>query len=384
MRRSGRTAVSNRRHWPNFDRLQRRRICEPPGFGRAAPPRRRYLVVETPPDKGMKLTTRLLVLLAMLLSIDSQADSTHTGSISGRVTDARTCAPIPYANVIVVGATIGAMTDGQGTFRISNVPPGKWDVRAMMIQYKSSAVTVTIGPDDSLHADFVLNRKWVDRVDPKPSLPANVCGKHLEQMRWVLVATNQGQVVLDPRTQRLSPNAWPHIQSSNLKVAWGASCPRCVHISNDLSAGKWRGLRRSASAGWRHYQASGIVDFDAPKGFVDSIVVDSCTKDLKWTGKDLRIEMRRIPFFGHYPNGIEMPVLARIPRYDYAIVDLVGDCRAEIVITQKGSAYHADAFLASTTNSTDDIEISVVAKGKDADRIARTILGTMRFPEPVQ
>jgi hypothetical protein len=333
----------------------------------------------------MKLTTRLLVLLAMLLSLDSQADSTHTGAISGRVTDARTCAPIPYANVIVVGATIGAMTDRQGRFRISNVPPGKWDVRAMMILYRASVVTVSIAPDDSVHADFVLNRKWADRVDPKPSRPANVCRKHLEQMSWVLVATNQGQVVLDPRTQRLSPNAWPHIQSSSLKVAWGASCPRCVHISNDdPSGGKWRGLRRSASAGWRHYEVDGIVDFGAPKGLVDSIVVDSCTKDLTWTGKDLRIEMRRIPFFGRYPDSIEMPVLARIPPCDYAIVDLVGDCRAEIAITQKGGAYQADAFLASTTNSTDDFEISVVAKGKNADRIARTILGTMRFPEPVQ
>jgi len=334
----------------------------------------------------MKLTTQLLVLLAVLLSIDSQADSTHTGMISGRVTDARTCAPIPYANVIVVGATIGAMTDQQGTFRIPDVPPGTWEVRAMMLLYRASAVTLSIAPADSVHADFVMNRMWADRVDPKPLLPANVCGKHLEQMRWVLVATNGGQVPLDPRTKMPSPNAWPHIQSSSLKVAWGASCPRCVHISNDdLSGGKWRGPRRSAPAGWRHYRVDGIVDFDAPKGLVDSIVVDPCTKDLKWMAKDLRIEMRRIPFFGPYPYGMETVVLARIfPPRDYAINDLVGDCRAEIAITQKGSTYHADAFLVSTTNSTDDFEISVVAKGRHASEIARTILGTMRFPEPAR
>jgi hypothetical protein len=40
-----------------------------------------------------------------------------------------------------------------------------------------------------------------------------------------------------------------------------------------------------------------------------------------------------------------------------------------------------NASLVSTTSSADNLDISVVATGNEAGEIARTILGTVRFPE---
>ena len=51
------------------------------------------------------------------------------------------------------------------------------------------------------------------------------------------------------------------------------------------------------------------------------------------------------------------------------------------MVTDEAEAFYATASLASTTNSADYMEISIVARGKDASTVARTILGTVRFPE---
>src|SRR5687768_4135901 len=48
----------------------------------------------------------------------------QTGSVSGRVTDAATGAPVPNAQVMVVGTTIGAAVDSDGRFRLTGVPAG--------------------------------------------------------------------------------------------------------------------------------------------------------------------------------------------------------------------------------------------------------------------
>lgn len=71
----------------------------------------------------------------------SPATKPPTGTISGVVRDTRTNEPAPYANVIVVGTTLGAMSLQDGTFRIVGVPVGVHQVRGMMIGHRD----VTIG-----------------------------------------------------------------------------------------------------------------------------------------------------------------------------------------------------------------------------------------------
>lgn len=329
----------------------------------------------------MTLTTRLLALLtASVLSIDSNAQSISTGSIVGRITDARTCAPILYANVIVVGMSIGAMTDRHGVYRISGVPAGVHDVRAMMMFYESRVDTV-IAANDSARADFDLYPIWVDHVPPMPPLPANVCSKHFEQMRWVLVPNVRGGVREQWRDSSLL-NAWPttdteYANRSRFKVGWGESCAQCVEVLNDQrSNGRWKGLPRSTPAAWDQYRIAGVLDFSGPHGLIDSMVANWCTTDHEWRNSNLRVRVTHIPAYQSAIPG------AAFPTPDYRVWDVVGDCKADIAVTDQDDAYYATATLASTTNSIDYMCISIIARGKDANKVARTILGTMRFPEP--
>ena len=69
--------------------------------------------------------------------LEAQTPST-VGVITGEVLDAQTKEPIPSANVIIVGTTIGAATDINGMFEIPNVPVGIYAVRASVIGYQSN------------------------------------------------------------------------------------------------------------------------------------------------------------------------------------------------------------------------------------------------------
>lgn len=78
----------------------------------------------------------LLCLTLLTVSCLAQEQSRMTGIISGRVLDASTRKPLPSANVVIVGTTIGAATDLNGEFTISGVPIGQQVVKASVLGYQ--------------------------------------------------------------------------------------------------------------------------------------------------------------------------------------------------------------------------------------------------------
>ncbi|MEO7367332.1 MAG: SusC/RagA family TonB-linked outer membrane protein [Gemmatimonadaceae bacterium] len=77
-------------------------------------------------------------------------------SIAGRVLDALSRAPIPSAQVQVVGTTQGGTTAEDGRFRITNVRPGVYQVRVLRIGYKAITQSVTLGGSDVTGLEFSL------------------------------------------------------------------------------------------------------------------------------------------------------------------------------------------------------------------------------------
>lgn len=90
----------------------------------------------------------------------------QSGAITGRVTESGTGQPVADAQVVVVGTTRGARTDAEGRYRITDVPAGAAQVRALRIGYSSAAQTVTVGSGESASADFALSSAAIslDRV----------------------------------------------------------------------------------------------------------------------------------------------------------------------------------------------------------------------------
>jgi len=98
----------------------------------------------------------LFLVCLLLFSITTQANSTDpennadkTGTISGKVLDAKLNQPLPYVNIIIknnAGETLtGGITLEDGSFKIEKVAEGKIKVSIQYIGYKTVIKDVTIG-----------------------------------------------------------------------------------------------------------------------------------------------------------------------------------------------------------------------------------------------
>lgn len=80
----------------------------------------------------MKKPWFLVVFFGLASSLLAQ----NVGKLTGRIVDMKTKEPIPSANVILRGTSLGAATDLEGVFIILNIPPGEYDVQASIIGYQ--------------------------------------------------------------------------------------------------------------------------------------------------------------------------------------------------------------------------------------------------------
>ena len=76
----------------------------------------------------------------LLLSFFSHLYAGTTGKIAGQIIDATSGEPLPFANVIIMGTTMGAASDMEGYFTILNVPPGTFSIKASTMGYNSVTI----------------------------------------------------------------------------------------------------------------------------------------------------------------------------------------------------------------------------------------------------
>ncbi len=93
--------------------------------------------------KGEKIMFRKFytTILLLLITFSFSLAQTGTGRISGKVIDKQTGEALIGANVIVEGTTLGAATDANGEFLISQIPSGTYSVKASYIGFQPSKVT---------------------------------------------------------------------------------------------------------------------------------------------------------------------------------------------------------------------------------------------------
>ncbi len=82
---------------------------------------------------------RLYKILLMILFASSFAFS-QSGRISGKVTDQQTGEPLIGANIIVMGTSLGAASDVNGEYLITNLSAGQYSVKASYIGYTDVTV----------------------------------------------------------------------------------------------------------------------------------------------------------------------------------------------------------------------------------------------------
>ena len=82
----------------------------------------------------------IFLILFSLLVLQAKVFAQQTGSISGKITDKSNNEELIGANVLIVGTTIGASTDIDGTFNIKNLSEGNYTIKVSYISYNSVTV----------------------------------------------------------------------------------------------------------------------------------------------------------------------------------------------------------------------------------------------------
>jgi carboxypeptidase-like protein len=93
-----------------------------------------------------------LFLLGNLLALQAQA---QTGTIRGRVT-ADNGSPLPGAQVVIVGANRGTVSDARGLYVLPGIAAGAQTVRAQIIGYAQMDASVSVPAGGSVTHNFVL------------------------------------------------------------------------------------------------------------------------------------------------------------------------------------------------------------------------------------
>jgi len=103
---------------------------------------------------------KIIVTLLLTLSVPVLVFA-QNGTISGKVTDQETGAPLAGANVSIVGTSMGAAADIEGKYSIDNVPPGTYQVRASFIGYQQTMASVNVVVGETATLNFDLNAEAI-------------------------------------------------------------------------------------------------------------------------------------------------------------------------------------------------------------------------------
>ncbi len=100
--------------------------------------------------------TFVFILVGIFSLSFQDASAGTTGKISGRVVDKQN-QPLPGANILLVGTTLGSAADMDGYFNIIKIQPGKYEVRFDFIGYKTRIVqNVLVTADHTTNLNAVL------------------------------------------------------------------------------------------------------------------------------------------------------------------------------------------------------------------------------------
>ncbi|HET9986152.1 MAG TPA: SusC/RagA family TonB-linked outer membrane protein [Longimicrobiales bacterium] len=102
----------------------------------------------------------------------AEIESAPVGTITGRVVDAATRAPLPGAQLSIPGTGIGALADADGRYVLTNVAAGSVTLRVDLIGYRRAERAVAVVDGGTAVADFALAATAIELEEVVASVEA--------------------------------------------------------------------------------------------------------------------------------------------------------------------------------------------------------------------
>jgi hypothetical protein len=122
-----------------------------------------------PPARATKVNLTVSLLLTILLASLSLSDALaqNSGTLSGRITDARTGEPLTGATVGLADTQLGAFSDLDGFYTIRAIPPGNYTVFVTFVGYERQErinITIRTAGNRDINFELVASSTQLDEV----------------------------------------------------------------------------------------------------------------------------------------------------------------------------------------------------------------------------
>ncbi len=110
----------------------------------------------------MNSKTKLIIIFIILFFTNFSYSQNGSLNIYGKVIDAQTKEPIPFANIVVLGSNNGSATNDEGYYEISKLSYNTYQLKASVIGYNPLVKTdVVVQPGKPAEVNFELMEKAV-------------------------------------------------------------------------------------------------------------------------------------------------------------------------------------------------------------------------------
>lgn len=177
----------------------------------------------------------LLITSALVLpgcKSDAPQQAPTVGSISGKVIDLATGQPVPGAIVSSIPPTQSVTADGSGTYKMTGVTPGTYNLRAVKSGYNDGTATVAVVAGGNTVADIPIsgggstgNKAPIAPHTPVPGDGATI-EFNMQQLSWLCSDADGDELRYDvylgktnpPTTELINNTPATHVQASNLEM----------------------------------------------------------------------------------------------------------------------------------------------------------------------
>ena len=105
----------------------------------------------------MRMWTGLACFLLFIGAYALPADAAQaTGVLSGEVRDAETDEPLPGANVVLNGTSLGASTNADGSYQITGISEGTYTARVSFVGYETTTFEISIASGATVERNIAL------------------------------------------------------------------------------------------------------------------------------------------------------------------------------------------------------------------------------------
>lgn len=129
-----------------------------------------------------------------------------TGAISGVVRSAEDGSPLAGANIVISGTKMTTVTDDNGYFIITNVPPGEYELTAEMVGYSSEVIDdVQVTMDATASVAFDMRLEAIAETEVVVSRPKSMIATDVPHTLNLLTSGQEEMTRSDPASLHTVP-----------------------------------------------------------------------------------------------------------------------------------------------------------------------------------